>query len=66
MKYNEIQFLRPDPFLTEGITFLRHDPDGHLISSSPSAQHPAPSIQHPAPSVVKISPLLFLLGIDAV
>ena len=26
MKYNEIQFLRPDPFLTEGITFLRHDP----------------------------------------
>ena len=25
MKYNEIQFLRPDPFLTEGITFLRHD-----------------------------------------
>ena len=27
MEYNGIQFLRPDPFLSEGITFLRHDPD---------------------------------------
>ena len=27
MEYNGIQFLRPDPFLAEGITFLRHDPD---------------------------------------
>ena len=26
MEYNGIQFLRPDPFLSEGITFLRHDP----------------------------------------
>ena len=30
MKYNGIQFLRPDPFLAEGITFLRHDPDGRV------------------------------------
>ena len=39
MKYNEIQFLRPDPFLTEGITFLRHDPDGNCRVSTQLHPH---------------------------